>query len=161
MEFKNSYLGKLRQKVGNQLLQVPGTRIIIENSKNEILLQKRSDFNLWGLPAGSPEVNESISDCIKREVLEETGLTIKDLNVIGCASDPKYEIFSYPNKDKIHNYSLIFYTKKFTGKLTTNDPETLELKWYKINKLPKMIKNHERTIGYFIKYKESGKFYLI
>lgn len=90
-----------------------------------------------------------------------SGLTIKNLNVIGYASDPKYEISVYPNKDKIHNYSLIFYAKKSTRKLTTNDPETLELKWYKINKLPKMIKNHERTIGYFIKYKESGKFYLI
>jgi 8-oxo-dGTP pyrophosphatase MutT (NUDIX family) len=28
---------------------------VIENASREILLQKRSDFGLWGLPGGTPK----------------------------------------------------------------------------------------------------------
>ena len=51
-DFGNSYVGQLRKLVGSRLLLVPGARIVIENSSREILLQKRSDFGLWGLPGG-------------------------------------------------------------------------------------------------------------
>ena len=43
MSFADTYLGKLRQKVGSDLIQVPGGRIIMEQSDGKILLQKRTD----------------------------------------------------------------------------------------------------------------------
>jgi 8-oxo-dGTP pyrophosphatase MutT (NUDIX family) len=54
-DFDNSYVGQLRKLVGSRLLLVPGARIGIENASREILLQKRSDFGLWGLPGGTPK----------------------------------------------------------------------------------------------------------
>lgn len=58
------------------MLLVPGARIVIEDPVGQILLQKRSDFGLWGLPGGNAEPGEDTTTSIAREVLEETGLTI-------------------------------------------------------------------------------------
>lgn len=54
-DFVASYMGQLRQLVGPRLLLVPGARIIIEDAEGNILLQKRSDFGVWGLPGGNAE----------------------------------------------------------------------------------------------------------
>lgn len=58
-----------------QILNFAG-RILV-NEKNEILLQKRSDFNLWGLPGGAIEFGESAEEACVREFWEETGLKVK------------------------------------------------------------------------------------
>ena len=55
MSFADSYLGRLRQLVGNRLVLVPGARIIIERDDGRILLHKRTDFDIWGLPGGNAE----------------------------------------------------------------------------------------------------------
>ena len=61
-DFADSYVGQLRRVVGDRLLLVPGARIVIENAAGEILLQRRADFDLWGLPGGNAEEDESGND---------------------------------------------------------------------------------------------------
>lgn len=43
---------------------------IVYNDLNEILLQKRGDRNMWGLPGGAMELGESLEETAKREILE-------------------------------------------------------------------------------------------
>jgi 8-oxo-dGTP pyrophosphatase MutT (NUDIX family) len=51
------------------------TQAIIKNSKNDILLLKRSKPGGWfTLPGGTVEEGEDIKTCLEREILEETGL---------------------------------------------------------------------------------------
>ena len=109
MKFSETYLGKLRQVVGSRLLMVAGGRAVLENSDGKLLLHKRSDFNVWAFPGGGAEEGESAEDCIVREVLEETGLEIKNFEAIGFASNPQYETVVYPNGDVTQNYCLILY----------------------------------------------------
>ncbi len=78
MSFATSHLGKIRRLVGPQLLLVPGARVVIERSDSKVLLQKRSDLGVWGLPGGNAEPGEDLKTVVEREVLEETGLTITD-----------------------------------------------------------------------------------
>ena len=50
---------------------------IIKNSDGNILLGKRNDSFLWSFVGGGLEGDETISECISREVLEEVGIFIK------------------------------------------------------------------------------------
>jgi ADP-ribose pyrophosphatase YjhB (NUDIX family) len=53
---------------------------ILVNEQKQILLvhhYKRDEYDFWVPPGGSLEGIESIYDCAKREVLEETGLHVE------------------------------------------------------------------------------------
>ena len=52
-------------------------------SEREILLMKRSDNALWGLPGGYVEPGESVEVATEREVREETGYEIDVGRLVG------------------------------------------------------------------------------
>ena len=66
----------MRELVGSRRIFVPGVRAIILGDEGDLLLQRRSDTSLWGLPGGSVELGESALEALKREVAEETDLTV-------------------------------------------------------------------------------------
>ena len=51
-----------------------GVGVIILDDSGRILLEKRRDNGMWGLPGGGIEPGESIYETALREVEEETGL---------------------------------------------------------------------------------------
>ena len=160
MEFADTYLGKLRQVVGPRLLMVVGGRAVLESPDGEILLHKRSDFDIWAFPGGGAEEGESAEDCVVREVFEETGLKMKNYAAIGFASNPKYETVTYPNGDVTQNYCLILYTQEWDGELNDLDAETIELGFFDPLNLPEMPENERRTVEKYLEWKRSGKFQL-
>src|SRR5580700_3048793 len=109
------YIGRLRSVVGKRLLLVPGARIILQREGGDILLQNRSDFGVWGLPGGSAEEGECLTQTIIRELLEETGLTISDPQPFGFGCDPSHETITFPNGDKCQFFVLMFYAHHFRG----------------------------------------------
>lgn len=62
--------------------------VVIFNGNNEVLLGHRSPQeevypDLWGIPGGKIESTDaSIEDGLKREVLEEVGIEIKDIQMV-------------------------------------------------------------------------------
>ena len=83
-----------------------GVPVIILNNKREILLGKRSKDsffypNIWGIPGGVLEYNETIEECGKREVMEELGVQIK----ITRKSKNTYQ--SLPTKEK--NFTQLIF----------------------------------------------------
>ena len=158
MKFSDSYLGRLRRKVGHDLIKVPGARIVIEDAEGRVLLQKRADFGIWGLPAGSPEESETAADTIRRETLEETGLQLVELGCFGYSSNPAYEIITYPNGDVVHAYSLMFYCRRWEGALDSSNDESLALAFFPLDALPEMVRNHRRTLEMYAVYKQTGRF---
>ena len=79
---------------------------VIENSKEEVLVARRAKDPAKGtldLPGGFAEMNETIEETVRREILEETRLEIDSL---------KY-IFSLPNRYvysdfEVHTMDLFF-----------------------------------------------------
>ena len=63
-----SYISNLRTKIGHDKFIHPAARIIVENEKGEILFIRRTDNGKLGIPAGGLEENETIEECIRREV---------------------------------------------------------------------------------------------
>ena len=155
-----SYIGQLRSVVGNQLLLLPGARIVIEDSENRVLLQLRSDFSIWGLPGGNAEPGESLEHVVKREVFEETGLTLNNILAFGFGNNPKNETHTFPNGDQCQFFVLNFYTSSYSGDLDSSSEESLKLEWFKINDLPEMLPNMHASLVAFQQYKTTGNFQL-
>lgn len=61
-----------------------GPRATIYNTKTHkvLLLQRNDGNNVWEIPGGKRENNEDIIDALKREVKEETGLTINEYKLV-------------------------------------------------------------------------------
>lgn len=159
--FEDSYLGKIRQIVGSQLLLVPGARIVIENSSGHVLLQKRSDLNTWGLPGGNAEPGEDLSSVVVREVFEETGLEIADAKPFGFGCNPNLETIRFPNGDRCQFFVLNFFTKSYSGSLRMLDGESLALEWYSLEQLPEMLPNMKASLLAYEVYCRSGEFQMI
>jgi 8-oxo-dGTP pyrophosphatase MutT (NUDIX family) len=159
--FAESYLGQLRAQVGRRLLLVPGARIVIEDPQGRILLQHRSDVRVWGLPAGSAEPGESLDQAIVREVREETGLEVLQVQPYGFANDPAHETRTYPNGDQCQFFSMLFWSNAYRGEPRICDDESLALEWFLPTDLPEMLPNMARSVAAFLRYRETRAFQLI
>jgi ADP-ribose pyrophosphatase YjhB (NUDIX family) len=89
-DFAQSYQGQLRALVGNRRLITPGTRAIIRDEEGRILLIRRSDTGRWAMVAGALEVGESVTNCLRREVREETGLKVVEATLMAVYSELRF-----------------------------------------------------------------------
>ena len=113
----------------------PGVSAILL-TPDGLLLQRRSDNNLWGLPGGSVEPGESVTEALIREVREETGLEVEPGRLVGVYSSPALgQVVTYPDGNVIHYVSSSFECRIVGGTLTCGD-ESLELRWYDPRRLP-------------------------
>jgi len=111
--------------------------------EQEILLMRRSDNGLWGLPGGFVELGESVAEAARREVHEETGWTVDIGRLIGVYSDPGHQVVDYGEKKqgpgrggRIQVVNLCFHaTALDPGEPTTPD-ETLEMGFFASEALP-------------------------
>lgn len=144
-----SYISDLRKIVGKRTLIMPCSAVIVLNEKNEILLQKRKDNNLWALHGGAIEIDEDIFDAARREMYEETGLIADDLEFFKVYSGKKNHHI-YPNGDEVYIIENIFICKKYHGELKVQQDEVKELKYFAFSSLPKemMLRNKEIIIDY-------------
>jgi 8-oxo-dGTP pyrophosphatase MutT (NUDIX family) len=129
------YIQELRALVGHRMLMGAGVRAVIRNAAGDVLLQLRSDFKVWGLPAGGIELGESLWDALCREVYEETALTILKARPYGIYSNPKYQ-HTYPNGDQIQPFAVGFLVEEWTGTVTPDGDESLDLRWFPFDTPP-------------------------
>lgn len=114
----------------------PGVAVIIFDENNRVLLQKRADVGLWGIPSGHVEPGETVANAAIREVWEETGLHVMLTRLIGIYSDPQSQTFYYPDGRNIHFVTTCFEAEITGGKLSTNCSETLALRYFAHAELP-------------------------
>lgn len=106
-----------------------GLGIIINN--NEILLVKRKfppHEGKWAPPGGFLDDGESIGECVKREVKEETGLDVKIKGLISSVTVQDHE------KDRVNriNFSLCSQPK---GKKRDKSEECVSIRWFDLDKV--------------------------
>ena len=107
------YFKFLRQYVGTQPLILPGSVVIIENERGEVLLQKRPEGR-WGLPGGLMNLGESFEQVAEREVYEEIGLRVLKLKLLHVFSGDAYYTKA-PNGDEFYSVTAVFVTRETSG----------------------------------------------
>lgn len=104
--------------------------------ENSVLLAKRTDFEVWGLPGGEIETGETPAEAATREVLEETGLKVRLTRLVGLYTKPQWIT--------VNSTNAVFAAEVIEGDLTTSD-ETLEVKFFERNALPETLIWWSRT----------------
>lgn len=108
--------------------------VVILNEKDEILMIKSKRYSTnsveWEIPAGRIEKNETKEEAARRECIEETGCTLKDLTYL-CYENPENGMSDL----KVH----IFVAKVRAEENVIDENEVKEKHWLNKKIIMKMI----------------------
>lgn len=101
--------------------------------EGKILLGQRINSHgsgTWSIPGGHLEFFEDFETCAKREVLEETGLRIKDVSFVAVTND----LFA---KEEKHYITIFLKSKYVSGVPLVLEPDKcLKWEWVDFDDLP-------------------------
>jgi len=98
---------------------------------DRILLTLRSDFEVWCLPGGSVEADESLAQAAIREAREEVGFEIRLIRLVGLYSR---------NGWISHGLHVAVFAAEITGgELVIQEEEVLEARWFARHELPEAM----------------------
>lgn len=131
MAYRGSYLWRLRQAIGNDLVLMPGAMVAVQRDDRRILLTKRADDGTWCLPAGAAEPGGSFARTAIDELAEETGVQVaeRDLIPFGCLSEAEAHTIHYPNGDVTHCFALCFLARVWQGDPRPDKEESTETRF--------------------------------
>jgi len=108
--------------------------VFIENSKGEILLQKRSveKGGQWATTGGHPKSGETSVQGICTEIQEELGFVVQN-----------QEVVLFGTRKTEDDFVDLYYLKKDIAISTVKiqEEEVQDVKWFSKNEINKMIKN--------------------
>ena len=116
--------------------------VVIVNEKHEILMIQSKRYITsrieWEIPAGRIERDETPEEAAKRECLEETGCTLKDLTYLCCHN---------PNNGMSDLKLHVFGAKVDTEISAIDENEVSSKKWIPKDDVLKMLANNETQCG--------------
>jgi len=112
------------------------TGALIFNEQGQLLLCEHTYRRIcpWGLPGGDLHPGEDPVDGIKREVFEETGLTVREARLL-----------LVENSIEIHHIALTYLCTGVSGEFIPNE-EVSAIRYFDTDKLPGFFEEHRVTI---------------
>ncbi len=108
---------------------VVGVGAVIIDDAGRVLVVRRGQEPLvgqWSLPGGALELGERLDDGVRREVEEETGLTVEPIEIIEVFDHIAYQEDS--RRVRFH-YVLIDYWCRVTGGVLACASDATEVRW--------------------------------
>ncbi len=104
----------------------------------------------WTMPGGKLKFGETLEECAKREVLEETGIKLESVKVIAINQDMV---------DTAHFITVGLFSDDFEGEPRVMEPDKIiKWHWFDLDNLPEPL--YFPTAKLLNNYKQ-GKFYII
>ncbi|WP_238157928.1 NUDIX domain-containing protein [Kribbella voronezhensis] len=122
------------------VLRVGAAAAVLDGDR--LLLTRRSDNGEWCLPGGGVDPGERPAETAQREVLEETGLTVRVTDLLGVYSDPDV-VVSYPDGNRAQIVGILFRAEQVEGTAGLSD-EVTEVGWFTAEEAAQLtlIANH-------------------
>ena len=105
---------------------------VIFDDLGQVLLTKDQKDNFWKFPGGTLHFGESLTECARREAIEETGLPVT------LADQAPYAILvTQNNPDNSIHYILLWHWLAILDHIPTifTSPEGLEVSWFSESQL--------------------------
>lgn len=150
------YIEDIRKVIGTQPLILVGAVVGVIDEYGKILLQKRPE-GVWGLPGGLLELEESAEEAARREVFEETGVEIGQLQLVNVLSGKQY-YRKLANGDEFYPVTIAYISKDIKSSTIKIDGiETMDAGFFHIQELPKetsplvkkLIQQYASMLGQF------------
>jgi ADP-ribose pyrophosphatase YjhB (NUDIX family) len=117
--------------------------VLFDKQHDNVLLTRRTDNGMWCLPGGMIEPGESVAEGCQREVLEETGLHVRVIRLIGVYSDP-HHLVVYPDNNLSQIVVLNFEVELVSG-VPVLSKETNGVNWFPVLDAVDMDLFHNHT----------------
>ena len=137
------YVLKLRQKIGNDPLWVPGVRGVVVDGSGRILLAQRTDNRQWALISGMLDPGEQPARGRVREIFAETAVVAEAERVVSVGAVGPV---TYPNGDVCEFLDVVFLCRYVSGEARVNDDESLAVGWFSLDELPELMPGHLTSI---------------
>lgn len=138
------YIEELRALVGTKPLVLTGVTVLVIDRHRQFLMVE-SD-NMWKLPGGFIELGESAEEACRREILEETGINIGSLQLIGVFSGKNY-FTKLPNGDEYYPVTIAYVTEDIrSGDLKPDEDEIQKVQFFKSSAFPEDLCERDRQI---------------
>ena len=110
----------------------------VTNDRGELLLIQRADSGVWLYPTGWCDVGYSAPEVVVKEVLEETGIEVEPVRLIGVLDGMRL------GASRIPLYSLLFFCRVTGGSLNIHPLECTDAGWFTRDNLPTPTLGAER-----------------
>jgi len=121
--------------------------IILKKETAELLLIRRAKDpfkNKWALPGGFIEMDEVLETACRRELQEETGLTVDKLE--------QFRVYDAVDRDpRGRTLSVIFYGFVEKDAEVKGGDDAAEAAWFKMENLPELAFDHAEIILDFLR----------
>jgi 8-oxo-dGTP diphosphatase len=115
---------------------INGVGVVVEDNGSILLGQRASGpfSGQWCLPGGKIDQGESVEQCAKRELFEETGLEARGpVTVMSLSAEID------PDKD-FHSLTFGTFVRSIVGDLSNPEPHKFSSwRWYQITELPEAL----------------------
>jgi len=102
----------------------------VVNDDGKLLLIQRADSGVWLYPTGWCDVGYSAPEVVVKEVLEETGIEVDVVRLIGVLDGLRLGVSRVPL------FSLVFLCRATGGTLRPHELECLDAGWFGRDELP-------------------------
>jgi len=104
---------------------------VIINTSGDIVLVRQVGTSLWGFPKGHIEPGEDELEAAKREIHEETGISVEDLEFVKTLGTySRYKIASDGYEDTSEWKTMtLFVFRSNVEHLDPIDPDNAEARW--------------------------------
>ena len=121
--------------------EVLGVRCLVEHEGRVLLIRNPYGPMKWDLPGGGVRRGEGPEQAARREVLEEVGVTLQGLRLLG-----RYTGTEYYDRDTV----VCFYGRAASGEIKPRRAEVYDEGWFEWGQLPRPLSREvERVIGLY------------
>lgn len=111
----------------------------------QVLLVRRANpprRGQWSLPGGAQEIGETVFEAARREVLEETGITIEVLGLVDVVDS----IHRDEDRKVRYHYTLVDVLARAAAGDAAAADDAAEAAWFELGRLPPLWPETERVI---------------
>lgn len=115
-----------------------GVKCIISNDGKVLMIRNTYGHKLWTFPGGGIDQGETAEQAVKREVVEEVGVKVKNLRKIG-----EFTITAEYKRDTV----TVFVASSGSNQFAIDDKEILEAGWFSLDNLPTISEYARKVIS--------------